>query len=248
VPRNFKTDDGFPLGNWVGHKRETQDRLSPERRQQLNELGIVFDLVKRRKEGGLNYLRAYKQREGHCRVPLLFKTEDGYLLGRWVSNQRQNKEKMSAELRRRLDELGFVWDKIDRDQKWQDGLSKLKAYKEREGHCRVPYGFKTADGFRLGKWTSSQRHGRDKLSPGRRQILDDLGFVWDPFKKDWEDGLGQLRAYKKREGHCRVPFYFTTEDGYLLGRWVGNQRQNKDKMSAEFRRQLDEVGFVWKVK
>jgi hypothetical protein len=39
-------------------------------------------------------------------------------------------------------------------------------------------------------------------------------------------------------GDCRVPKRYNTNDGYRLGSWIGNQRSNKDRMSAERRQCL----------
>jgi hypothetical protein len=36
-------------------------------------------------------------------------TEDGFNLGGWVSYQRSVREKLTESRRRRLDEIGFVW-------------------------------------------------------------------------------------------------------------------------------------------
>ena len=48
----------------------------------------------------------------HTTVSQSFKTEDGFALGAWVSNQRQKKKKgsMSQEKINRLNELYFVWE------------------------------------------------------------------------------------------------------------------------------------------
>ncbi len=258
VPQSFKTEDGYRLGSWVFNRRATQDQLSPERRQQLDELGFVWDSMGEDWIDALSHLRAYKQREGHCRVPQSFKTEDGYPLGGWIYNQREARDKLSPERRQQLDELGFVWDPFEQD--WREGLRHLRAYKQREGHCRVHASFKAEDGYRLGSWVSNQRkpfnrrRTKDRLSPERRQQLEELGFVWDPIEQDWQEGLSHLRAYKQREGHCRVPTLFRSADGYRLGSWVSrqrkpfNRRNTKNRLSPEHRQQLEELGFVWKVR
>ncbi len=83
--------------------------MSSERRQQLDEIGFVWDAREAAWEKGFNYLKIYRGRVGHCRVPKTHKEENGFELGSWVSVQRKNKDKMSNERRERLDELGFVW-------------------------------------------------------------------------------------------------------------------------------------------
>lgn len=69
-------------------------------------------------------------------------------------------------------------------------------------------------------------------------IVDSLGVTWDEM-------YGRLVMFQRANGHCRVPKEYKTEDGYRLGRWVGFQRTNKDKMDPERRRRLDALGFEW---
>ena len=197
-------------------------------------------------EEGLAQLRAYSNANNDTLVPQDFEAEDGHRLGKWLSVQRTKKDTMSPERRRRLDELGFVWDV--RDQKWEEGFTHLQTYRKSNNNCRVPQRFKTEDGYRLGSWAQNQRDGRNALSPERRRRLDELGFVRDPLKQQWEEGYGQLVDYKQREGHCQVPQSFRTADGYRLGIWVSVQRTKKDIMSRERRRRLGELGFVWTAK
>ena len=84
------------------------------------------------------------------------------------------------------------------------------------------------------------------MSPERRQRLEALGFVWDPFEVQWEEGCRSLAIFRQREGHCRVPKSHH-EQGFRLGQWVGVQRSTRDAMSPERRQRLDALGFVWKV-
>jgi hypothetical protein len=111
----------------------------------------------------------------------------------------------------------------------------LKAYKERGGHCRVPRTQKEAE-FPLGQWALLQRVNKG-LSEERRRRLDELGFAWDLRAAAWEEGFSYLKAYKAREGHCRVS-RGQKENNFPLGSWVTNQRDNKN-LPEEYRRRLD---------
>ena len=82
--------------------------MSPERRQRLDALGFVWDPLTAQWEEGFSALQSFHQREGHCRVPQDHR-EHGYLLGSWVSHQRQYRDTLSPDRRQRLDALGFVW-------------------------------------------------------------------------------------------------------------------------------------------
>jgi Helicase associated domain len=179
----------------------------------------------------------------HSVVEELNHMENGFGLGQWVGRQRQSKQTLSEARRQQLDEVGFVWNPHEAD--WEEGLHHLITYKEREGHCRVPFNH-MEDGFRLGQWVRVQRRNADTLSAPRRQQLDELGFVWDQLETNWAEGLRYLTIYKEREGHCRVPRNHM-ENGFRLGQWVGRQRQSKDQetLTEARRQQLDELGFVW---
>jgi hypothetical protein len=107
VPATFKLD-GFNLGKWVGVQRTNKDSLSPERRQRLDDIGFVWDVLTEQWEEGFSKLLQFKEAEGHCRVPATFKL-DGFNLGKWVGVQRTNKDSLSPERRQRLDYIGFVW-------------------------------------------------------------------------------------------------------------------------------------------
>ena len=132
---------------------------------------------------------------------------------------------------------------------WYEWLGRLKAYKEREGDCRVRADHEDGDGFNLGRWVHNQRGNAvvGKLSAERVALLDELGFVWDPFEADWNNGYEHLKAYKAREGDCQVRADHEDGDGFNLGTWVHNQRgfAAVGKLSAERIALLDELGFVW---
>jgi hypothetical protein len=80
----------------------------------------------------------------------------------------------------------------------------------------------------------------------RKRQLDRIGFVWSQ-RDEWsEHGYRALQKFKRREGHCRV-HALHIEGDLKLGYWVSVQRRekNKNKMSSERKRRLNEIGFVW---
>ena len=165
-------------------------------------------------------------------------------LGGWVANQRINRDAKSAERKQRLDAIGFVWGPYE--SAWEEGFAALKVFKAREGHCRVPTAHKEG-AFKLGSWVGRQRGNRDATPAEHGQRLDSIGFVWDLYKSDWEDGFGALTAFKIREGHCRVSDKHV-EGTFRLGSWVRNQRVRRETIPTERKQRLVAIGFVWRVK
>ena len=127
---------------------------------------IVTRIVERASsswEEGFAHLEQYVAAQGDARVSQGFKTEDGYRLGQWVSVQRTTGSTMAAERVARLEALGFVWE--SHEAAWEEALAHLEQYVAAHGNARVPQGFKTEDGYRLGQWVNNQRsnHGLDPI-------------------------------------------------------------------------------------
>jgi Helicase associated domain/Helicase conserved C-terminal domain len=231
----------FKLGTWVGNQRADRDKMSSERAQRLDAIGFVWDPREGAWEEGFAVLKNFQAREGNCLVPALH-VEGRYRLGQWVNVQRNIKETMPPERKRRLDAIGFVWDA--REVVWEEGLAALKKFQVREGHCLLPPGHVEGN-YKLGSWVYSQRANKDAMPAERRQRLNAIGFVWDPQERAWEEGFAALKTFQAREGDCRVPRPHV-EGSFKLGMWVHNQRRNRDAMPAERRRRLDAIGFVWR--
>ena len=243
VPRPFKTTDGYALGNWVGTQRNNKSQLSAEKVQRLEEISFIWDATAAAWEKAFEKLKKYKIDNGNCLVPDNFLAKDGFSLGKWVGNQRTNRQSLSSKKIEDLESLGFVWEA--KVAAWEAAFIKLIKYKQDHGDCLVPQRYKTADGLGLGTWTSRQRRNRNSLSKDRIQRLEALGFIWDVREKSWEDAFAELQKYKHSHGHCRVLKSFKTADNFKLGAWVTDLRNKKSTLSSEEIERLDEIGFIW---
>jgi hypothetical protein len=74
--------------------------------------------------------------------------------------------------------VDFIWN--HNEYIWDKEYDYLLKYVEINGNTLVPKLFKTEDGFKLGNWVATQRkqRGFSRISPERKQKLDDLGFIW----------------------------------------------------------------------
>jgi uncharacterized protein (UPF0303 family) len=246
VPRGHQ-EGAYNLGTWVINQRNRRGALSAQRRQRLDAIGFNWTLSRLPRdswENGFAALEQFKAREKHCRVPRKHR-EGVYNLGTWVVNQRNRRDTLSVQRRRRLDAIGFDWALLPARDSWETGFAALKQFQSREGHCRVPSGHEEGS-FKLGGWVHRQRSKRKAMSTACRRQLDAIKFVWDPNEDAWQGGFAALKQFKAREKHCRVPRVHQ-EGTYNLGTWVVNQRNRRDTLSAQRRQRLDAIGFVWRL-
>jgi hypothetical protein len=137
----------------------------------------------------------FKQSFGHINVPEKFQK---WGLGTWVKVQRnegRNRHKNRLDPRRalRLVEIG-----MDFDYRWKENLEKLKAYKKKNGQCRVETTGPNVQDAQFAIWVQNQRIFRKKsmLLPERRRKLDAIGFVWqasNDIGEDEEDDVAQTK-------------------------------------------------------
>ena len=240
---NGHVEQGLKLGSWVSEQRLHKQSLTPGRIKSLNDIGFSWKPLTEQWEEIFTLLLDFHKRNGHCRVTQS-EVYDGIKLGVWVTAQRTRKKRLTAEQIRRLDSIGFSWD--PQTEKWEAAFEMLQDYRKKNGHCNVTQTH-TAGGFKLGSWVITQRHKKNKLTPQRVMRLNSIGFSWDPLSEQWDNAFNLLRAFHKREGHCRVADSHI-EQQFRLGAWVKKQRARKDKHALARIRLLESVSFIWKAR
>ncbi len=108
--------------------------------------------------------------------------EDGFRLGRWVSNNRSQGRgiHLSPDRAAALEAL-LGWTLDAREDDWREGIDHLRRFVAREGHPRVPQGH-VEDGLRPGSWVSGRRaaHRKGRLPQERADMLESVpGWAWD---------------------------------------------------------------------
>lgn len=172
--------------HWKEHQRKgaREGNLSKKRVNLLKSVGFSFDPYPDVWRNNLKALQDFHAKFKHWNVP---KKYDKPLCA-WVGRQRTSRK--SGELLQdridRLDAIGFDW-RTKSDQEWDSKFDDLVAYKDKFGHCDVPYSFKEDPA--LGHWVYDQkrlaggnyyRNGRVvELRSDRRKRLEEIGFNFE---------------------------------------------------------------------
>lgn len=244
----FKEKHGHALGplnpqeniflwKWVDEQRKNEHSLSLERIKRLKDLGFQWAKYDIKWETNFLKLIEFKNKFGHTNVPPSY--EEDRSLGKWVSKVRSRRSGLKSYRLNRLKEIGFYWNPFDKQ--WNEGFSKLLEFKKMYNHCNVPENFK--DDPKLARWVARQRAKRKKLENEKFEKLISIGFEFTPKADTWEKMFNELLAFKEKHGQCYRDF-----KNEKLNFWVQLQRKNKNRLSFEKVRQLEKIGFVWEVR
>lgn len=164
----YVCDDGYPLGTWIHRVRQQKngmagsDRLTAERAAALERIGMVWNVYDDGWAKGYARAKEYYEKHGDLNVPVRFKADDGYALGRWIADQRkarsgkfQNRP-LSEEQIRQLDAIVMIWGR-SRDERWDSFYCAAREYYAENGNLEMPAQYKTQDGCCLGMWEYDQK-------------------------------------------------------------------------------------------
>ena len=248
VTYNYEINN-FRLGAWVSQVRAYKNIISKERYEKLEKLDFIWDAIEFEWNAGFERLIQYKNQFGNCNVSNLYINEDGFKLGNWVAVQRRSyknvfKDEKTKDRIKKLNAIGFEWDRYQ--SSWDEGYKSLLVYYNRCGNCLVKRNHKEGN-FNLGGWVSKLRDRKSTLSKDKITKLNNINFIWDVIKYQWDTAYTALVKFYKREGNSRVPDRHK-EDDYALGLWVRRQRRDKNKLSREKINLLNKVNFIWDAK
>ena len=212
IPYSLKTlngidydDKGYNLGLWISkHRKEyKKGSLYRDRTELLEKIGMRFEI----KDNDEVWTQMYKLSEvyfkkyGNLEIPQKFKTlnginydEKGHNLGTWIGTQRQayKKEKLSKEKIELLEKIGMRFENVHNIIDWNEMYLLAETYFKKYGNLEILYKFKTLNGidydengYKLGKWLTNQRQAykKGKLSPERKELLDQIGMIWEIRKR-----------------------------------------------------------------
>ncbi len=257
VPQKWKVNK--QLSNWVSvqRRRVAEGNMKRNRKDKLDAMGFIWDfreVYKNQWEDKFDRLVAFKNKYGHCKVPVTH--PDQHLAG-WVDRQRTLKSngRLPATREQKLNEIGFIWDcTILQEEYWLEKFDQLEQYKKRYGDCQVPVNWKKNPS--LGTWVSTQRTlaKKGKLDPVKKKKLEDTGFVWSneawklqlrKYDDQWKRNYQRLEAYKKQYGEIQVSIRID----WPLERWTCIQRKEKQtgKLADWKIKKLERIGFAWNI-
>lgn len=199
---------GMKLGSWVANqrysrypRREGQWTLSEKQIELLEGIGMEWGRPEGNRGAWEEYIariKAYKDEHGDCMVPRRFVSEDGYPLGKLVSDLRSRSrtddpwKQIPEEFKARLDALGFNWGRAMNEiseERWNEGFTALKRFLD-EGGSQADITSKLGyDGYPLGQWFYAQicsYRGAPSYSPmpeERAEQLKGLGIDFALAKK-----------------------------------------------------------------
>ncbi len=131
------------------------------------------------------------------------------------------------------------------ERRWEEKFAALEKYFHKHGHCLVPP--RPQRNENLNKWVAEQRAvwRRGKMRDDRFRRLNRLGFAWDYREGLWEQRFKELKAYRRKHGHCQVAA--SPKRNSTLANWVNSQRiqRRKRRLNPERARRLKEIGFDW---
>lgn len=208
VPMKYHSPTGFKLGTWVFIRRQEYrtGKISAERVAALEAVdGWIWSALRGRprmagrdrlrqiavaSEGappdtfaqGVRELTSFAHRHGHVRVPPGHREPEGLNLTNWINNRRTEYKagRLTPDEIASLEAVtGWSWEA--HADAFEQGLQYLRDYVAANRSARVPLGYRTSDGFRLGSWVNNRRteFRARKLVAGRAARLDEIeGWTW----------------------------------------------------------------------
>jgi len=275
IPRDDKANEELRL--WMNEqnmayrhikegkvKSNSVGRLTDEKKRLMEEAGHEF--LHYTFDERMQQLKKFKEDNGgSVAVPV-----DHALLGKWATKMRekyrkyQDGQRVPGIAKEQIDQLtavGFtatkrkMVNKGQEDEHWNNMFAELEQYKKDNGNCNVST---TPPHTELIKWVIAQRREYKKLKENKESLLtasrlmrlNDIGFQFRQRADytSWDDRVKQLREYKNRHGHLKIPV--SDPD---LGWFVSSQREEYRKrcdgkpssLTDDRYNDLNQLGFVF---
>ena len=264
VPDSYKTGENFNLGSWAKTRRldYKRGRLGQDK---ITFLEIFPDwswdpnfddwLTTYQEVKELLISKSLHEIELGRTDPNL-KTYAGWLISQkrnylaWENVNEESKPiypKLSNEQISYLEKLpGWTWDR--RKEVWNANFSILNNFLQIDSFKSITP-LTVHQNFSLGRWIVKQRQAfkEGKLESWKKELLESLNWVADPFETQWNETFQILEKYLSETGTAYVPQNLTYMEK-RLGAWVSGQRQDFKikKLSLERIEKLQKLhGWSW---
>ena len=265
VLRNYRTSEGYSLGEWIRTQRrvysgEQKGILDKDRIQKLEAIGMDWRCKNDRSwDKYIAAAQEYSEANGHLRVSIDYVSESGVRLGEWIRRLRALRKNnpgsklLKPERIELLDSLGMIWDVPD--YIWLQNYSECVEYYTEHGNLDVPKDYVTQSGVKLYLWLKNiqttlrgQNHYYS-LTDEQVQQLEELGFQWQSQHEIvWERGYEHAKEYFDAFGDLNVGVHYESLDGFKLGVWISTQKSKYQLkiLKQERIEKLELLGIVWK--
>jgi uncharacterized protein YjiS (DUF1127 family) len=244
----LRPEHGFPttsfgLGEWLYNQCTGYDDLHPAQQRLLTDIGLTPEAVQaarpRRKrmashfQRALACARAFAEAHGTLVNATTDTIQDGLKLGQWLANQRskdrahQHRHGAPSSRAQALSAIDPWWCppwSLAWQRAWQHIHDQVQA-----GHrLDADHHFRSFAPTQRA-WLRLQRTHYDDLHPDQQRLLADIGLTREtahtrPINPYAETALAHARAYAAAH-HTLAVAYSTVHDGFPLGRWLNDQRQ-----------------------
>ena len=115
VPRTYTADP--QLASWVHNQRQNYNKLTVDRKYQLNSIGFVWNSLDARWTEKFDRLVAYKKKFESTCVPRSYNLQ----LATWVYHQRlyyhnETNPEFTTYRIQQLNSIGFIWNAVGNNQ------------------------------------------------------------------------------------------------------------------------------------
>lgn len=247
VPKQYHASS---LAQWVSRQRylNKKQKLSQEQIEKLNLLDFQWgdlktDFQKKIWLKSFEKLKEVYTTNGNSTVTKSYHDKQ---LATWVLQQRHRRKKgnLKQEFIDLLDSLKFDWNPESKggspdDEQWFEMLKQLEAYKIKFGNCNVSQ--LNVKYKKLGRWLNDQRlrYSKEKLFKHRKELLNDIGVVWNINEFDWEVKFNDLKKYFNQHGHFDV----NQSDNDYKGLYNWLYKIKKNGIPEEKKKLFDDIGF-----
>ena len=185
VSYRYRSPDGYKLGMTVHHIRGKSILLTDEQEQILDEIPFEWDgrvkrIMPRTFEKYYFYIQKYYGEHGNCNIPHEYFDADGIGVGAMVSRIRTMKDTLNSQQVERLNAIHFVWKYKNKRVSFEKFCKLHREYEKENGHCHIPIGYVTPDEILLGEMVRNIRSGSRKTTQEQKEILNSIGFIWNP--------------------------------------------------------------------